>query len=196
MDRLVQDIESCRTLDSESPHHFLTASPRVPIVSDIAAYTRGVISDRMTVVEAVEALGVNLHRDIEYDPDATEVYTPVEDAFRLRRGVCQDISHMMIAGLRSAGIPAAYVSGYLRTKPPEGKPRLEGADAMHAWVRAWCGLTSRWMEFDPTNAVQVALDHIVVARGRDYSDIAPIQGVLRTSGSQETKQAVDVVPLD
>ena len=196
LDRLAQEIESYRTLDAESPHHFVTASPRVPIDSEIAAYTRQAISDRMTVVEAVEALGMRLHTDIEYDPDATEVHTPVKEAFQQRRGVCQDFSHIMIAGLRSAGIPAAYVSGYLRTRPPEGKPRLEGADAMHAWVRAWCGQTSRWVDFDPTNAVHVAMDHIVVARGRDYSDISPISGVLRTSGSQETEQAVDVVPLD
>jgi transglutaminase-like putative cysteine protease len=102
----------------------------------------------------------------------------------------------MIACLRGIGIPAGYVSGFLRTTPPPGQPRLEGADAMHAWVRAWCGMETGWVEVDPTNALMVANDHIVIARGRDYADVAPVKGVLRTAGSQTTEQAVDVVALD
>ena len=92
-------------------------------------------------------------------------------------------------------MPAGYVSGFLRTEPPKGKPRLEGADAMHAWVQAWCGSEAGWIEFDPTNALLVGQDHIVVARGRDYSDVAPVKGVLWTSGDQKTEQSVDVIPL-
>jgi transglutaminase-like putative cysteine protease len=117
------------------------------------------------------------------------------DAFAARHGVCQDFSHIMIACLREIGVPAGYVSGFLRTEPPEGQPRLEGADAMHAWVAAWCGTQTGWVEFDPTNAIRVSSDHIVVARGRDYSDVAPVKGVLWTAGSQTTKQVVDVIPL-
>jgi transglutaminase-like putative cysteine protease len=101
----------------------------------------------------------------------------------------------MIACLRGIGIPAGYVSGFLRTIPPAGKERLAGADAMHAWVRAWCGTEAGWIEFDPTNNLLVANDHIVIARGRDYADVAPVKGVLRTAGSQTTEQSVDVVPL-
>ena len=102
---------------------------------------------------------------------------------------------MMIAGLRGLGIPAGYVSGFLRTIPPPGKERLEGADAMHAWVRVWCGREAGWQEFDPTNDMRAGNDHIVVGYGRDYSDVAPIVGVLKTTGGQKGKQAVDVIPI-
>jgi transglutaminase-like putative cysteine protease len=101
----------------------------------------------------------------------------------------------MIACLRGVGVPAGYVSGFLRTNPPPGKPRLEGADAMHAWVRAWCGWESGWVEYDPTNALVVGADHVEIARGRDYGDVAPVVGVLRSAGSQTTEQAVDVLPV-
>ena len=127
--------------------------------------------------------------------EATTVATHASDAFKLKRGVCQDFSHVMIAGLRGLGIPAGYVSGFLRTIPPPGKERLEGADAMHAWVRAWCGREVGWIEFDPTNDMLASNDHITVGYGRDYSDVAPIVGVLRTTGSQTGEQAVDVIPV-
>ena len=121
--------------------------------------------------------------------------TKAADAFALRRGVCQDFSHVMIAGLRGLGIPAGYVSGFLRTIPPPGKERLEGADAMHAWVKVWCGLEAGWQEFDPTNGMRASNDHITVGYGRDYADVAPIVGVLKTTGSQTGEQAVDVIPV-
>jgi len=195
LDELPGAIDAYRGLGPEAPHHFRGPSPRVPVAAEMTTYARAALADGMTVADAVEAIGRNLHRDMQFDPEATKVDTPVEEAFNQRRGVCQDFTHVMIAGLRGVGIPAGYVSGYLRTIPPEGKPRLEGADAMHAWVRAWCGPGRGWMEFDPTNAMPAGRSHIVVARGRDYSDVAPIKGVLRTFGSHETTQAVDVVPL-
>jgi transglutaminase-like putative cysteine protease len=102
----------------------------------------------------------------------------------------------MICALRGLGLPAAYVSGYLRTTPPPGKPRLEGADATHAWVAVWCGEDLGWIGFDPTNALVVSNDHIVLATGRDYADVAPIDGVILGSGAQKLKVAVDVVPED
>ena len=132
---------------------------------------------------------------MKFDPKATTVDTPATEAFAKRHGVCQDFSHIMIACLRGIGIPAGYVSGFLRTLPPPGKPRLEGADAMHAWVRAWCGPEAGWIEFDPTNDKLAGEDHIVVAYGRDYSDVSPIKGTMRISGGQKSKQAVDVIPL-
>ena len=144
----------------------------------------------------MQHLGRRLRNDFAYDPDATEVDTPLAKAFDMRAGVCQDFSHIMIAGLRGLGIPAGYVSGFLRTIPPPGKTRLEGADATHAWVRAWCGGQLGWREFDPTNGIFAGNDHITIGYGRDYADIPPIAGVLKTSGAQEAKQAVDVVPLD
>lgn len=192
---LAAQIAAHRSLGPEAPHHFLGPSPRVPRDAAVAAYARQAARDAPTVLAAVAALNRALHADLRYDPEATTVETPLSEAFAARHGVCQDFSHIMIAGLRELGIPAGYVSGFLRTEPPPGKPRLEGADAMHAWIRAWCGAETGWVEFDPTNALRVGADHIVVAWGRDYSDAAPVKGVLWTAGPQTTAQAVDVIPL-
>lgn len=186
------ELSGLWSLGPDSPHHFLGASPRVPLDPAITAYARECIADARSVQAAAVALGQAIHRDFVYDGSATEVDTPPLEAFTLRRGVCQDFAHVMIAGLRGIGVPAAYVSGFLRTVPPPGKPRLEGADAMHAWVRIWCGRHAGWIEFDPTNAMAAGPDHITIGHGRDYSDISPIIGVLRTSGTHETRQAVDV----
>ena len=158
-------------------------------------YARAQLRPGMTAVAAVEALGMALYRDMKFDADATNVDTPPGEAFARRHGVCQDFAQVMIACLRGLGIPAGYVSGFLRTDPPPGRPRLEGADAMHAWVRAWCGLDAGWIEFDPTNAIRAGTDHILVARGRDYGDVAPVKGVLRIVGGQNTDHTVDVIPV-
>jgi transglutaminase-like putative cysteine protease len=183
------------TLDPAAPHHFAGRSPRVRPTPAMTAYAAAIARPDMPVFEAVQAITAALHRDISFDAKATTVDTTPEEAFAGKRGVCQDYSHVMIACLRGIGVPAGYVSGFLRTIPPAGKERLAGADAMHAWVRAWCGTEAGWVEFDPTNNLLVANDHIVIARGRDYSDVAPVKGVLRTAGSQTTEQSVDVVPL-
>ncbi|MBN9023388.1 MAG: transglutaminase family protein [Rhizobiales bacterium] len=189
------EVMASRSLAPDSPHHFLGVSPRVWRDAAIGDYARAVTSDSRSTLGAVAALNRALHDDMTYDPDATTVGTTPTEAFAARHGVCQDFTHIMIAGLRDLGVPARYVSGFLRTEPPKGKPRLEGADAMHAWVSAWCGTRTGWVEFDPTNAVEASSDHIVVARGRDYSDVAPVKGVLWTAGTQTADQAVDVIPL-
>ncbi|HMN87753.1 MAG TPA: transglutaminase family protein [Bauldia sp.] len=189
------EIEAVRSLAPDSPQHFLAPSPRVAPDPAIGDYARGLVRNARSALDAVAAVNAAIHRDMRYDTRATTVVTPLAEAFAARRGVCQDFSHIMIACLREIGVPAGYVSGFLRTEPPPGQPRLEGADAMHAWVRAWCGTQTGWVEFDPTNAIRVSSDHIVVARGRDYSDVAPVKGVLWTAGSQTAKQAVDVIPL-
>ncbi len=192
---LAAEVAANRSLDSSSPAHFLGASPRVAPDAGISAFTRALVGPRMTTLEIVETLGKALHDEMRFDPAATDVHTPPHEAFANRHGVCQDFSHIMIAGLRALGIPAGYVSGFLRTLPPPGQPRLAGADAMHAWVGAWCGNEAGWIEYDPTNACQAGLDHIVVAYGRDYGDVAPVKGVLRTAGPQVSEQVVDVEPL-
>jgi transglutaminase-like putative cysteine protease len=195
LDRLAAEISGHRGLDADSPHHFLGASPRIPVTREMTAYGRDHVTREMTAREAVVAVGRALNADFTYDPDATGVETTPGEAFALRRGVCQDFSQVMISALRGIGVPAGYVSGFLRTIPPPGKPRLEGSDAMHAWVRAWCGWDAGWIEYDPTNALMVGPDHVVVARGRDYGDVAPVKGVLRTAGGQTSDQAVDVLPV-
>jgi transglutaminase-like putative cysteine protease len=136
-----------------------------------------------------------INADFVYEPGATDASTTPPMSFALRRGVCQDFSHVMISGMRSLGLPSAYVSGYLRTVPKEGRARLEGADAMHAWVMAWCGADAGWCGLDPTNAILVGDDHVTLAIGRDYSDIAPIAGVVFSSGEQHLEVAVDVIPV-
>ncbi len=125
----------------------------------------------------------------------TDISTPLDEAFAQRRGVCQDFAHIMIAGLRGLGLPAAYVSGYIRTIPPPGKARLQGADATHAWVSVWCGAEIGWLGVDPTNAIDAGNDHIVLAIGRDFSDVSPIYGVFVGSGAQELEVGVDVIPV-
>ncbi len=182
-------------LDGEAPHHFVKASARVPESPLLRDFARAFVPPDVSALGAVLALGEALHDELIFDPDATTVDTPAEEAFVARRGVCQDFAHIMIGCLRSVGIPAGYVSGFLRTEPPPGCPRLDGADAMHAWVRAWCGPTLGWVEYDPTNGVRVRDDHVVVARGRDYADVAPVRGVLRTSGAQRSIHLVDMIPL-
>lgn len=184
-----------RDLGPASPLHFLSPSFRIPINSAMTAFARRAIDDEMSVAEAIVAVGQALHSYMKFNAKATTVDTPAAQAFARREGVCQDFSHILITCLRGVGIPAGYVSGFLRTVPPPGKPRLEGADAMHAWVCAWCGPAAGWLEFDPTNNTIAGPDHIFVARGRDYSDVSPIKGVLRISGKQKSKQEVDVIPI-
>lgn len=196
LEQLAREVGQYWSVAPTSPQHFLAASSRVQIVPAITEYVRTVTADEQTTLGVATALCMAIHKDFEYDPKATDVETRPAEAFSLRKGVCQDFAHVMIAGLRGAGIPAGYVSGFLRTNPPPGKPRLEGADAMHAWVRAWCGQHVGWIEFDPTNAMIAGPDHISIGHGRDYSDISPIVGVLRTHGSHETKQSVDVLRLE
>lgn len=193
--RLGRDLAAITDLGAESPHHFLAPSPRIPADDAIALFAAGAVTGASTARAAVERLGRAIHATMAFDARATVVDTPIAVAFAGRRGVCQDFSQIMVGGLRSLGIPAAYVTGFLRTRPPAGKPRLEGADAMHAWVRAWTGTEAGWVEYDPTNACFVGADHVTVGYGRDYSDAAPVTGSLRLGGGQAGTHSVDIVAL-
>ena len=183
-------------LGPAGPQHYLAPSPRIAPVPEITEFTRHALPNGASARAAIEAVGQALHDTMTYDSEATDVATPPAEAFAARRGVCQDYAQIMVAGLRAFGIPAGYVSGFLRTYPPPGQPRLEGVDAMHAWVMAWAGPVQGWVEYDPTNAQWAGEDYITVAIGRDYADAAPVKGAIRTAGGQETTQAVDVIPLD
>ena len=195
LEGLGAEIEATLTLDAASPHHFLAGSLHAPIEPAITAYARESAESSRSVFELAFDLCKRIHADFDYEPDATNVRTLSPEAFRLKAGVCQDFSHVMISGLRGLGVPASYVSGFIRTIPPPGKERLEGADAMHAWVNVWCGREAGWREFDPTNAILAGNDHIVIGYGRDYADVAPIVGVLRTVGRHSSEQSVDVIPV-
>ncbi len=180
-------------LSSASPAHFLHPSRFVPRFQPAADYAMQSLHPGRPALEAAIELMQRIRADFKYDPKATLVSTPLSEAFEKRRGVCQDFAHIMIAGLRGVGLPAAYISGYLRTIPPAGKPRLEGADATHAWVLFWCGPDFGWIGLDPTNAIAMGNDHIVLARGRDYADISPVAGIVLGSGEQQVDVKVDVI---
>ncbi len=182
-------------IGASSPAHFLFPSRQVALDPEIADYARESFRPERAVFDGAFDLMERIKADFVYEIGATSVATTPSAAYQLRRGVCQDFAHIMISGLRGIGLPAAYVSGYLRTVPKEGRTRLEGADAMHAWVMAWCGDVAGWCGFDPTNAILVGDDHVTLAVGRDYSDIAPIAGVVFASGEQHLEVSVDVIPV-
>ncbi len=183
------------SLSADNPAHYLYASRLVPIEPEATAYAAASFSPGRPLAEGARELMARIRSDFVYDPMATVVSTPVAAVLKARRGVCQDFAHVMIAGLRGLGLPAAYVSGYLRTIPPPGQKRLQGADATHAWVSVWCGPAEGWIGFDPTNDMIAGVDHIAAARGRDYADVAPIDGVLIGSGQQSLSVQVDVEPV-
>jgi transglutaminase-like putative cysteine protease len=135
-----------------------------------------------------------IHTDFTYDPRATTISTSAQQAFRQRRGVCQDFAHIELACLRALGLPARYVSGYLLTRPKEGRERLVGADASHAWISVWIP-GHGWVDLDPTNDLIVGDEHITLAWGRDYGDVSPVSGVMFGGGEHSVRVAVDVVPL-
>ncbi|MCC7274633.1 MAG: transglutaminase family protein [Alphaproteobacteria bacterium] len=173
---------------------FLFDSPNVRSTPEILAYARRSFpAGRPALEGAVELMG-RIHADFRYDTTVTDATTPVERVFEIRAGVCQDFAHLAIACLRSLGLPARYVSGYLLTRPPPGRPRLVGADASHAWLALWCPPVG-WVDLDPTNDVLPDEGHVTVAWGRDYGDVAPISGVVVGGGDHTIEVGVDVVPV-
>jgi transglutaminase-like putative cysteine protease len=183
-------------LSDLAPASYIFASPIAQPQHEIGRWAGSLLNEAMPVMEAGRALMSAIHGEFTFDADATETDTPPIEAFNRRHGVCQDFSHIMIIAARAHGIPAAYVSGYLRTLPPPGQERLVGADAMHAWVNLWCGEELGWVGFDPTNDKLADTDHIFLGMGRDYSDVAPLDGRFRGAGTQAMYASVDVAPLD
>ena len=184
------------TLSAGAPIGYVFESPLVPIQEPVTRYAAQSFAPARGILAGSVDLMHRVHDEFKYDSKATQISTPLAEVFEKRHGVCQDFAHVMIAGLRGLGLPAAYVSGYLRTYPPPGKPRLQGADATHAWVAVWCGNETGWIGFDPTNDILVETDHIVLAMGRDFSDVSPVDGVIVGSRRQKLGVAVDVVPVE
>jgi transglutaminase-like putative cysteine protease len=192
---VIEQVARVDSIAGDSPAHFIFPSPRIPLRREITDYAATSFAARRAVLDGARELAARIRKDFKYQPNSTAVFTPLEQAFEQRRGVCQDFAHIMISGLRSLGVPASYVSGYIRTIPPPGKPRLAGADATHAWVSVWCGAELGWIGIDPTNAIDAGNDHIELAIGRDFSDVSPIYGVFLGSGAQELEVGVDVIPV-
>ena len=173
------------------PYQFCFNSPLITVSAELADYAKQSFSPETPLLVGVEDLNRRIHTDFTYDPVATTVATPLKEVIKNRRGVCQDFAHVAIACLRSLGLPARYVSGYLRTHSTEDRPRLVGADASHAWLAVFCP-EAGWIDFDPTNNQIPGGEHITVAFGRDFSDVSPISGILTGGGSHTVKVGVEV----
>lgn len=169
-------------------------SPRVPAALDLEAYARASFAPGRPLLEAALDLTARIFTEFVYDPTATTVSTPVDEVFAKKRGVCQDFAHLEIACLRSLRLPARYVSGYLLTRPPEGRERLVGADASHAWLSLWVP-EHGWVDLDPTNNLLVGEEHITLGWGRDYGDVSLVKGAIFGGGAHKIEVAVDVTPL-
>jgi transglutaminase-like putative cysteine protease len=189
------EVFAATDIGATSPAHFVFASRQVSLDPEIRDYARASFPPGRPILAGALDLMRRIKADFLYEVGVTTVSTTPPMSFALRRGVCQDFAHIMISGMRGIGLPAAYVSGYLRTVRKSGAPALQGADAMHAWVWVWCGEAAGWYGLDPTNAVLAGDDHVVVAIGRDYTDVAPIGGVVFASGGQRIDEAVSVTPV-
>jgi len=181
--------------DAVEPYQFAFDSPLVQASPAMADYARQSFKSGTPLLLGALDLSRRIHRDYIYDPVATTVATPLEEVVERRRGVCQDFAHLAIACLRSLGLPARYVSGYLRTHAAPGQQKLFGADASHAWFSLFCPSVG-WVEFDPTNNLMPASEHITVAYGRDFGDVSPLSGILTGGGQHEVRVAVDVRPVE
>jgi transglutaminase-like putative cysteine protease len=174
---------------------FALESPRVRHVPDAAAYGAESLTPGRPIGEAATDLMRRIHRDFDYDKTATTVTSTVADAMAARAGVCQDFAHVALACLRTHGVAARYVSGYLATQPPPGKERVFGADASHAWLAVWLPGTDQWLAIDPTNDQWADDRYVTVAWGRDYGDVSPVKGIIFTEAKTSTLRVqVDVAP--
>lgn len=173
---------------------FAYDSPMTRSGEAVWAWARESFTPGRPVLEAALELNHRIFAGFEYDPAATTVSTPVAEVFRIRRGVCQDYAHLMLAGLRGLGLPARYVSGYLLTFPPPGGEKLQGSDASHAWVSLRVP-GHGWVDLDPTNDKMTTIEHVTLAWGRDYGDVSPVRGAIVGGGEHEVKVAVDVTPI-
>ncbi|MDR3412910.1 MAG: transglutaminase family protein [Formivibrio sp.] len=173
---------------------YRTESPYVRIKHELSQYAADCFTPGLPLLAGAEALMQKIHHEFTYSPGSTAVATPMLTAFHQRQGVCQDFAHIMIGCLRSLGLAAHYVSGYLRTDPPPGQPRLTGADASHAWVAVYCP-PQGWVELDPTNNLRVDTHHITLAWGRDFGDVSPLRGILAGASLDKMEVKVTVTPL-
>ncbi|MFJ2528897.1 transglutaminase N-terminal domain-containing protein [Pseudomonas helmanticensis] len=179
-------LEACR---------YRFQSPYVHLKRSFVEFSQSCFPPGRPLLLGVQDLMQKIFSEFTFDAEATQVATPLVEVLERRRGVCQDFAHLMLACVRSRGLAARYISGYLLTQPPPGQPRLIGADASHAWVSVFCPVLG-WVDFDPTNNVQPALEHITLAWGRDFSDVSPLRGVILGGGNHDPEVRVTVMPLD
>jgi len=173
---------------------FCYESPYVGLHAEVRDYAQKSFTPGRPLLAAVMDLTSRVFHDFTYQGGVTDVSTPVMEVLQARHGVCQDFAHLQIACLRSLGLPARYVSGYLLTHPAPGKEKAMGADESHAWLAAWCPELG-WVDFDPTNNKIPNLEHVTVAWGRDYGDVSPVSGFIFGGGQHEVTVAVDILPV-
>ena len=189
--KLFESISDAATLEA---YQFAFASPYVTGIDGARELAEASFTPGRPILEAAMDLTTRIYRDFKYEGGVTDVSTPVADVIAERRGVCQDFAHVQLACLRSLGLPARYVSGYLLTHPPEGQTKMVGADESHAWIAVWCpGLG--WVDFDATNNLIPRDEHITLGWGRDYGDVSPINGFMIGGGEHTVKVSVDVQPV-
>lgn len=191
--RIVQQLEAANEDPVDLTQYACFSSHTTP-TAEIAAYAESIFTPGRPVLEGARELTARIFDEFIYDGAATDVATPLSKVMEMKRGVCQDFTHFALACLRACDLPARYVSGYLLTHPPEGQPRLVGADASHAWFSVWspdCG----WIDFDPTNNLLPSDEHITLAYGRDFADVSPISGVVTGGGAHQVIVGVDVKPI-
>lgn len=187
----VKNILAVKSGEFQDVIQYTLPSHHIPLSDIIKRFAEDCFHPQATLWEVCNALMKKIYSTIEFKPGFTTVNTPVESVIRLQKGVCQDFAHLMISCLRNMGLPARYVSGYIETIPPPGKEKLVGTDASHAWVSVYFPAIG-WVEFDPTNNLIPDLAHITTAYGRDYHDVAPIKGIVFSSGQQKLSVRVDV----
>jgi transglutaminase-like putative cysteine protease len=172
---------------------FTLPSALAPADAAAGAYVARSFPPGRPVLAGLLEVTSRIKRDFAFKPGVTTISTPVSQVLSLRGGVCQDFAHLMIAGLRAIGLPARYCSGYVRTRPPPGQQRRQGADQSHAWVGAWLGPNLGWVDLDPTNDLVVSDEHVLLGWGRDYADVSPVKGILLGGGKQVLEVSVDLV---
>ncbi len=193
-EQVVKRLRQEQSPETLHAYQFVFESPRILRDRELADYARQSFTAGRPLDESLRDLTRRIHKDFTFDAKATTVRTATKEVFRKRRGVCQDFAHLQIACLRSLELAACYVSGYLRTFPPPGRPRLVGADASHAWVSAYCP-GAGWLSVDPTNDVVPTDGHVVVGIGRDYGDVSPLRGLILGGRDHTLEVAVDMEPL-
>ncbi len=171
---------------------FTLPTPAIPLLAEAQALAGPCFAPGTPILAGLDALNARMRAEFQFQAGVTSITTPIAEVLRTRRGVCQDFTQVMLSALRGVGLPARYVSGYVRTRPPPGQPRRRGADQSHAWVSAWLGPGLGWAMLDPTNGIRVGNEHVVLAWGRDFADISPLRGVLLGGGAHVLSVNVDL----
>jgi transglutaminase-like putative cysteine protease len=188
--------EAARRPEGWQNTEYSFGSGKAPIDAETRAYAAKSFTPGRPILEAAIDLNNRIYTEFRFRSGVTTISTPVSQIMQRKEGVCQDFSHLMISALRGLGLPARYTSGYIRTKPPPGQKRRQGADQSHAWVGCWLGPRDGWVELDPTNGILVKDEHVSLGWGRDYSDVSPVRGVILGGGNHTLSVSVDLEPLN